>query len=463
MRRSLILVFIFIAVLSGIWGFLTMAETAVASPTATITVNIDGDDPDGSGGTGSCLTLSGGCTLRAAIETAQAQAGPDVINFSGDFTINLGSALPVLSETGLTIDGAGHTIRINGGGNSLNIFRISGEAITLKNLRLYGSSAGYANIWLDIGAVEVEIANNIIGDDNVGAGGCGNSNASYGGIYVASTIATEMKPAAWIHGNTIKCHIGSPGDGITIFGSQHTIVGTDPLGNATAVQQNIIRENNDGIAVVSSSLDNQIRNNHILHNVNGITVNDSGRTAIWANVIENNTDYGVELVGGTAVNFVGCNNYEEDETLARNYIRGNGSAGVYITGASTEFKYIYCNWIGTANDGTTAAPNNYGIYITGDAQFSWIIKNVLSGNTLDGLRIQNSGGSNIAIDNIIGLDHTGMLSLPNGQHGIGIFDDAGNDKGTYFIPQVNLKCFTKRVFISKIFPGMGGGKYQVVR
>ncbi|MBK7894070.1 MAG: CSLREA domain-containing protein [Anaerolineaceae bacterium] len=120
MRRMLIFIFIFVASLNGLLAILLRAETAVASPTATITVNSAGDEPDGSGGTGSCLTLIGGCTLRAAIETAQAQAGPDVINFSGDFTINLGSALPVLSVAGLTIDGVGHTVRINAGNGNFN-------------------------------------------------------------------------------------------------------------------------------------------------------------------------------------------------------------------------------------------------------------------------------------------------------------------------------------------------------
>ena len=425
--RMLTLTFIFAAALITLGTFLTVAETAVASPTATITVNSAGDEADASGGTGSCATAGGACTLRAAIQTAQAQAGLDVINFSGDFTINLGSALPVLSETGLTIDGVGHTIRINAGSGNFNVFQINGEAITLKNLRIYGSGAGWSNIWLQDNAVEVEIANNIIGDDNPGAGGCGSSNSSYGGIYVASGNTDAAKTTAWIYGNTLKCLVGLPGDGISIFGSQYVVVGADPSGIATAVQQNTFRENNTGIAVTNNAQRNQIRNNHILNNIFGIQVNGSGRTSIWANVIENNTNYGVELVGGTAPNYVGCNEFQEDETLARNYIRGNGWAGVYITGASTEFKYVYCNWIGTADDGTTAAPNDYGIYITGDAQFSWIIKNVLSGNNLDGLRIQNSGGSNIAIDNIIGLDHTGMLSLPNGQHGIGIIDDAGEN------------------------------------
>ena len=66
--RMLTLTFIFAAALITLGTFLTVAETAVASPTATITVNSTGDEADASGGTGSCATAGGACTLRAAIQ-----------------------------------------------------------------------------------------------------------------------------------------------------------------------------------------------------------------------------------------------------------------------------------------------------------------------------------------------------------------------------------------------------------
>jgi CSLREA domain-containing protein len=417
----------FIFTLGGAWAFLTLAETAVASPTATIIVTTAGDEPDASGGSGNCLTFVGGCTLRAAIETAQAQAGADVINFSSDLTINLGSALPTLTETDLTIDGAGRIIRINGSSSGSNIFQINGRGITVKNLRIYGAPNPWSNIWLQSSALEVEIANNIIGDDNSGAGGCGNSSQSYGGIYIDTANVDPNLVTAWIYGNTLKCHTGSPGDGITIDSSSYVIIGADPSGNATASQQNIIRENDQGIQV-SSAENNRIQNNRILNNVTGINVDNSGNISVWANVIENNTNYGVALEGGTAVNYIGCNEIEENATAARNYIRGNGSAGVYVSGASSQVKQIGCNWIGPADNGITAAPNNYGIYITNDAEKSWVVGNTLSGNTLDGLRITASGGDHLIISNTVGLDPSGMVSLPNGQHGIAILDDVGSNR-----------------------------------
>ncbi|RMD58491.1 CSLREA domain-containing protein, partial [Candidatus Parcubacteria bacterium] len=62
---------------------------------ATITVNSNGDQGDADRGDGICDTTgtrsgdpySGICTLRAAIETANANGTPDTINFSGPMTI----------------------------------------------------------------------------------------------------------------------------------------------------------------------------------------------------------------------------------------------------------------------------------------------------------------------------------------------------------------------------------------
>jgi CSLREA domain-containing protein len=74
MRRDFVLIGIFLLVLSGLWSFLLVVQNARAAPAATITVDSAADDPDASGGIGACATAGGECTLRAAIDTAQAGA-----------------------------------------------------------------------------------------------------------------------------------------------------------------------------------------------------------------------------------------------------------------------------------------------------------------------------------------------------------------------------------------------------
>jgi CSLREA domain-containing protein len=75
---------------------------------ATFVVNSTGDAGDNSAGDGVCNDGSGNCTLRAAIEEANALAGADVINFSitggGPHTFTPASAYPTITGQ-VTIDG----------------------------------------------------------------------------------------------------------------------------------------------------------------------------------------------------------------------------------------------------------------------------------------------------------------------------------------------------------------------
>src|SRR3990172_13077563 len=67
---------------------------------ATFVVDSTGDAADSVPGNGVCRAAGNVCTLRAAIEEANALAGADTINFSiapaGPQTIVLGSALPAI-------------------------------------------------------------------------------------------------------------------------------------------------------------------------------------------------------------------------------------------------------------------------------------------------------------------------------------------------------------------------------
>src|SRR5713226_3900676 len=102
---------------------------------ATLTVNSTDDTPDAHPGDGVCATAQGACTLRSAIQEANALLGPDTINFmigGGPQTITLSSALPTITDP-LIIDGTtqpGYTgapiIELNGSAtngqsNGLNI------------------------------------------------------------------------------------------------------------------------------------------------------------------------------------------------------------------------------------------------------------------------------------------------------------------------------------------------------
>ncbi len=104
--KTLMINFALIA-LVGLSSFVN-TNSAQAAP-ATFSVNVTTDESDANQGDGICETAnSGECTLRAAIEEANANEGADTIEFtipgSGVHLIQPGSILPAITEA-LTIDG----------------------------------------------------------------------------------------------------------------------------------------------------------------------------------------------------------------------------------------------------------------------------------------------------------------------------------------------------------------------
>src|SRR4051794_26262642 len=72
----------------------------------TFTVNSTGDGADNNLADNVCNDGSGNCSLRAAIQQANATSGTDTINFSVTGTINLTGALPDIIGI-LNINGPG--------------------------------------------------------------------------------------------------------------------------------------------------------------------------------------------------------------------------------------------------------------------------------------------------------------------------------------------------------------------
>ncbi len=171
----------------------------------TFTVNATTDDPDAIVGDGLCETKPGNgvCTLRAAIEEANAQPGDDTISFDlpltdpgydgTSWTISLLSALPDLSSN-LTIDGPGPDL-LSVTRSSTSFFRIftttGTGTVSVSGLTLSNGNANSENgggILNENGGV-INVLNCILSSNQALRGG-GISNQSTSTTNVMDTIVT---------------------------------------------------------------------------------------------------------------------------------------------------------------------------------------------------------------------------------------------------------------------------------
>ena len=112
---------------------------------------------------------------------------------------------------------------------------------------------------------------------------------------------------------------------------------------------------------------------------------------------------------------------------SRNFISGNGGNGIYIS--NSDYNTISLNSIGTDQEGLSARSNGqYGILIDGGSQDNFVYGNLISGNSWDGILLSDAGTSNNSVQgNNIGGNLNGNAKIPNGHHGIGIYDGAGSN------------------------------------
>ena len=430
-------------------GFALLVAAPDAQAQNVFVVEDSGDGGDASAGDGTCQTSGGVCTLRAAIEQANATGNsgvPDRIEFSISTTslIRPATVLPEITDP-LVIDGttaaAGSLprLRINGssvggdgflisaGGSTvrgLHIARFSGNGITLtgaggnaiENCQIgdylaLGSPAGFGNggdgILITGGSTE-----NRIGDSdeasarNIIGGNGGNGIRIDGGD--PSSVNNR------IYGNYIgvasdgETDLGNTGHGVLLENqTADNFLGTSQTGDLG----NVISGNGGSGVRVSGTFGNAASSNTSGNSIlnNRIGLNDAGDTAVP------NDEHGVHVDGaiGTSVGVTG---------VGGSVISGNGGYGVYIFGTDVT---VRGNHIGTDAAGTAAignGPSQAGIILVGGTSGVTIggtlpaYRNVISGNER-GI-VLNSATGNVIEGNYIGVDVTGDAALGNQFEGI---------------------------------------------
>jgi Calx-beta domain/SdrD B-like domain len=186
---------------------------------------------------------------------------------------------------------------------------------------------------------------------------------------------------------------------------------------------------------------------------NGIAIDGGSNNSIAGNYLGTdasgtqalgNGNFGVALFNGAKFNHVGTNGDGVGDAGEGNVISGNLWSGVGVVGTGTDSNTVAGNYIGTNASGTTTLGNgNNGVAIYGRAKSNRIgtdgngtadaaERNVIAGNTWEGVSIANPGTSgNLVAGNYIGTNPQGAAAIGNHLRGIAIFDRAtGNRIGT---------------------------------
>lgn len=457
-KNGLLFTLVAILILTGRIATLTPESTHARPMFATFTVNLLTDAADVNPGDGICDTIAGGaadCTLRAAIQEANAVAGADIINFSVTGTINLTSALPaIISQVTITGTTTGvnnqPTVAVDANNLTIGLDFSSTAASSSSNSSLFGLAIRNADggttgtgIRIAPGAgglavTAVTIRGCWLGMNDAGtSGGAANQhdisilvdNAdsnTIGGTAVAdrnvvcaSTVAgirlTNGADSNVIAGN----FIGLRPDNTTTIGNEIGIEITNnsnsnTMGGATSASRNIISGNQVGISMstIAAPGSNTIANNYVGldddgstdrgNNGAGISLNNVVGTTIGpGNASSGNTQEGMLLVGGTTGTVIKGNFIGTDAAGTLSVTNNNG--GITLTGSSS-------NTIG----GTTAAD-----------------RNIISGHSSSdsGILMQAGSNNNQVLGNYIGTNAAGTASILN-SFGIIIDNSTGNVIGS---------------------------------
>lgn len=455
-----------------LFSLINHPQTALADSKASFVVDSMLDTApvnDANPGDGICATSSGNCTLRAAIQEANAHSGADTVFFApGVLAVTIQTELPALTDStgGTTISGGsdyvyilgnltasgtdGFTINSNNNKiQGLDIVHFSGNGIVINgDSNIIGTDGNGINdaaehnvirenslngILVNSTADSNSIAGNNIGVDRTGAAKANILN----GIQLSGTnnrvgvlgdlisddleqnlIAMNGQDGIYItnnnnviSGNTINAN---QDNGINVFGASLNRIGTNGDGIADANEGNLISGNREYGVKIYQSLQTSIAGNRIGTNAAGDArnANMDGGIYLW--------DSQINLIGTDGA---GAGAGAEGNLISGHYLLPG--IKIYLGDSNT----IAGNKIGTNFGGTSALENGSGIMIdgssynqvgtNGDGIGDALEGNLISGNSNNGLTVVglNSTG-NVIAGNRIGVNVDGTAALPNGNNGI---------------------------------------------
>ena len=364
--------------------FATAIALALGAPAAvfasTFTVNSTADLGDTGAADGLCVTSDGQCTLRAAIQQANATPDADTVAFAigaGPQRIGIASPLPAITAP-LVVDGWTQP-----GFSGVPLIEIAGSLFSGDGVRITGGNSTLRGLVI-----------NGFGGDGV----------------LLQTLGNNV-----VEG----CYIGTSADGTQAdrnLGSGIRIESyANRVGGLTIPQRNVI-SGNGGLGIEGGIL---IYGESAFGNV--VQGNFIGLDAAGLNPIAN-------LGRGVAVHFASYNLIGGSEPGAGNLIAGNRATGIRIMSSSTG-NIVWRNWIGINKLGQIryglypepgTLSNARGVQIRGDGNY--VLDNFIAGNTHDGVLFYDGTDKDLIP---LGYPRNNLIQgnyiIQNGFSGIGVY------------------------------------------
>jgi CSLREA domain-containing protein len=287
---------------------------------ASLTVNNNGDAGDALPGDGVCETASenGICTLRAAIQEANASAslcGTIAISFSGVVSpITLTSAELLINKS-LTITGPGASTLTVSGSSASRVFNIlSGNAVTITNLTIANGKVSGSNNGggvLNGGTLTLTNCNLFGGTANIGGGIYNNgpsltlNNCNIGGTLAGQPNSAFIYGGVWNNSGTLTMTggsiVGNSNGGIDVAGGTVTLDGVAITDNTFASASG----GGIGIGGGAANIINCLIAGNSAQGGGGIFMNGGAATLVNSSLSGNNASGvgggGIYAFGGTLV------------------------------------------------------------------------------------------------------------------------------------------------------------------
>ena len=392
---------------------------ALATTQGTVfVVNDPGDDRDATKGDGNCLTTNdedGVCTLRAAIEEANANPDKNEISFLVDKIVPKVGFPAIIhpvdilgGESRVEIDGS-KTSRILGidGGSSMVSRMILHSSFTGILIRQGGGNkivdCWVGNVVEDEAAkgnftgIEIQSSLNVIGGTADGARNIISGNPGPG-VKIFGGFGVEAAENNRVEGN----YIGTDQEGKKAVPNNYGVLvqeaGTNYVGGTEAGAGNLISGNTKSGVYILFVQDVKVQGNRI-----GVDEDEDPQNALG------NKTYGIEMagagsgqVGGTTEN-------------AANIIGFNAEDGIHIRGAISLDNMVWGNYVGTNKEKLQLGNGSAGVAVSGDG-------NTVGGDDISqGNSIEFNGAEGIRI--FFGQSITALRNNVFSNQADGIFID----------------------------------------